>query len=319
VITSDYGFGILRTSRICGPGERTPLSQGIRAVVSIPAGTHQEDSKTGGEGKGGTVCALASESGPGVSFFRSVAGDRLMTSVAQVFDERGEGLIVQGGSASYDKDDRTPHLSKADAQELLANVLATYRREHKTMPARVVMHKTSYFNADEKKGFKLAAEIEKLEVLELVSVRRSGARVLRAWDSPMVRGTAMLFDGKSGIVYLKGTVPYFKVYPGAYIPRALEGRAEACNGFPAVEGVIELRLRCGYAPIDPRFRHHVVPAHDHVRDLKMAIASLGSKRRDTGTRTVGRGAEAWSVVRQLILPAMAIVFEIREQPSDVNE
>src|ERR1700732_5153923 len=100
----------------------------------------------------------------GVSFFRSVAGDKLMTSVAQVFDERGEGLIVQGGSASYDKDDRSPHLSKADAQELLANGLATYRREHKTMPARVVMHKTSYFNADEKKGFKLAAETQQLEV-----------------------------------------------------------------------------------------------------------------------------------------------------------
>src|SRR5215471_5310778 len=28
----------------------------------------------------------------GVSFFKSVAGDILMTSVAQVFDERGEGL-----------------------------------------------------------------------------------------------------------------------------------------------------------------------------------------------------------------------------------
>jgi len=38
----------------------------------------------------------------------------------------------------------------------------------------------------------------------------------------MDRGTAMLFDQKSGIIYLKGTVPYFKVYPGAYIPRALE-------------------------------------------------------------------------------------------------
>jgi hypothetical protein len=158
----------------------------------------------------------------GVSFFRSVAGDKLMTSVAQVFDERGEGLIVQGGSASYDKDDRSPHSSRQDAQELLANGLATYRREHKTMPARVVMHKTSYFNADEREGFKRAAEDEKLEVLDLVSVRRSGARVLRAGDSPMVRGTAMLFDDKSGIVYLKGTVPYFQVYPGAYIPRALE-------------------------------------------------------------------------------------------------
>ena len=158
----------------------------------------------------------------GVSFFKSLAGDKLMTSVAQVFDERGEGLVVQGGSASYDKDDRSPHLSAEDAQELLAGGLATYRREHKTMPARLVMHKTSYFNVQEKEGFTRAAEDEKLEVLDLVTVRRSGARVLRAGDSPMVRGTAMLFDEKSGIVYLKGTVPYFQVYPGAYIPRALE-------------------------------------------------------------------------------------------------
>ena len=157
----------------------------------------------------------------GVSFFKSVAGDKLMTSVAQVFDERGEGLIVQGGSASYDKDDRSPHLSREDAQQLLADGLATYRREHKTMPARLVMHKTSYFNTAEKSGFTRAAEDEKLEVLDLVAIRRSGICILRAGDSPMVRGTAMLFD-KSGIVYLKGTVPYFQVYPGAYIPRAIE-------------------------------------------------------------------------------------------------
>ena len=90
------------------------------------------------------------------------------------------------------------------------------------MPARLVMHKTSYFNADEKAGFRQTAENEKLNVLDLVSVRRSGARLLRAGNSPMVRGTAMLFDDKSGIVYLKGTVPYFQIYPGAYIPRALE-------------------------------------------------------------------------------------------------
>ena len=122
----------------------------------------------------------------GVSFFKSLAGDKLMTSVAQVFDERGEGLVVQGGSASYDKDDRSPHLSAEDALELLAGGLATHRREHKTMPARLVMHKTSYFNVQEKEGFTRAAEDEKLEVLDLVTVRRSGARVLRAGDSPMV-------------------------------------------------------------------------------------------------------------------------------------
>ena len=32
----------------------------------------------------------------------------------------------------------------------------------------------------------------------------------------------MLFAGRSGIVSLKGTVPYFQVYAVAYIPRALE-------------------------------------------------------------------------------------------------
>jgi hypothetical protein len=158
----------------------------------------------------------------GVSFFRSVSGETLMTSVAQIFDERGDGLVVQGGNASYDKGDRTPHLSATDARELLASGLATYKREHKNMPARLVLHKTSYFNPAEKQGFQEAAKVERLEVLDLVSIRRSDARVLKAGESPMVRGSALLFDEQSGLVYLKGTVPYFGVYPGAYIPRALE-------------------------------------------------------------------------------------------------
>ena len=58
----------------------------------------------------------------GVSFYKSVGGERLMTSVAQIFDERGEGLIVQGGSASFDKDDRSPHLSSKDAQHFSPRV-----------------------------------------------------------------------------------------------------------------------------------------------------------------------------------------------------
>jgi hypothetical protein len=45
---------------------------------------------------------------------------RVNSRSAQVFEERGNGLIVQGGSSSYDKDDRSPYLSKERAQELLA-------------------------------------------------------------------------------------------------------------------------------------------------------------------------------------------------------
>lgn len=158
----------------------------------------------------------------GASFFKSLEGDRLLTSVAQVFNERGEGLIVQGGNARVDRRDRTPHLSSEDAKKLLANGLASYRREHRTVPARVLVHKTSHFDAGEVEGFHEAATDERVEILDLVSVRRAGTRVLRVAVPPVLRGTTLLFDKRAGIVYLKGTVPYFRTYPGMYVPRALE-------------------------------------------------------------------------------------------------
>ncbi len=158
----------------------------------------------------------------GASFFKSLEGDRLATSVAQVFNERGEGLIVQGGNATIDRRDLSPHLSAEDAQKLLATGLAAYRREHRNMPARVLIHKTSYFNAAEISGCREAAKAEGIELLDLVSVRRAGTRLLRAAVPAVVRGTTLTFDDKTGIVYLKGTVPYFRTYPGMYVPRALE-------------------------------------------------------------------------------------------------
>jgi hypothetical protein len=44
--------------------------------------------------------------------------------------------------------------------------LKSYRREHKTTPARLVMHKISSLNEAEREGFRRAAESERLEVLE---------------------------------------------------------------------------------------------------------------------------------------------------------
>lgn len=93
----------------------------------------------------------------GVSFFRSLEGDKLLTSVAQVFNERGEGVIVRGGDAQIDKEDRQPHLSIGDAKNLLKNALQTYRREHGTFPARAVIHRTSKMTEKEIEGFDAAA------------------------------------------------------------------------------------------------------------------------------------------------------------------
>lgn len=158
----------------------------------------------------------------GTSFFKSLDGERLLTSIAQVFNERGEGLIVQGGNARIDRRDRTAHLSADDARALLARGLGSYRREHMNMPARVVVHKTSYFDRAEIDGFRQAAQDERVEILDLVSVRRAGARLFRAAEHAVQRGTVLQTDARSGLIYLKGTVPYFRTYPGMYVPRALE-------------------------------------------------------------------------------------------------
>lgn len=166
----------------------------------------------------------------GTSFYKSADGQRLLTSVAQIFDERGEGLIVQGGAAQVDKSDRSPHLTADDARKLLANGLATYKREHRTLPARVVLHKTSYFNDQEIEGFRAAAVEHHIDLLDLISIRRSNLRLFRTAVPPTIRGTILILDEQSGLVYLKGTVPYFRVYPGMYVPRAIEFRRDYGEG-----------------------------------------------------------------------------------------
>jgi hypothetical protein len=62
-------------------------------------------------------------------------------------------VIVRGGPARGSGDDRQPHLDRDDAFALLVGALETYWLEHKTQPARVVLHKTSSFAEAEVDGF----------------------------------------------------------------------------------------------------------------------------------------------------------------------
>jgi hypothetical protein len=165
----------------------------------------------------------------GVSFYRSIDGDRLLTSVAQVFNERGEGMIVKGGPAKLDKDDRTPHLSEEDASTLLAQAIQSYRREHRTNPARVALHKTSRMNEAEIRGFAAGARAERIDSLDLLSVRRGFTRLFREGTYPPLRGTYLETGSRSGLVYLRGSVNFFATYPGMYVPRPLEFQMEAAE------------------------------------------------------------------------------------------
>jgi len=211
----------------------------------------------------------------GISFYRTPGGDRLLTSMAHVFNERGVGTIVRGGEALLDKVDRQPHLSSQDSTTLLGRAIRAYRREHKTQPARVVLHKTSRYSDEEREGFEDAARAERVDTVDLISLRRSYTRLFREGSYPPLRGTWLELDEKTGILYLKGSVDFFRAYPGLYVPRPIEYYVEHCN--TAIRDIVEEFLALsklnwnssqfdGGEPITVRAARRVGDILKHVED-----------------------------------------------------
>ena len=168
----------------------------------------------------------------GVSFYEALDKTALLTSVAQVFNERGEGLAVRGAAAARDKDDRQPHLDAEGAQNLLAKALAAYRDEHHHAPARVVLHKTSTYTPAEMEGFRAAADQHGIESLDLLSLGESAIRLFRLGQYPPLRGTLAIFDDERSLLYTRGSVDFFQTYPGLYIPQPLAVRLASVEETP---------------------------------------------------------------------------------------
>tara|TARA_R110002049_G_scaffold4601_5_gene32539 strand:+ start:747021 stop:748475 length:1455 start_codon:yes stop_codon:yes gene_type:complete len=158
----------------------------------------------------------------GVGFYRTLDRERISTSVAQVFNERGNGVVVRGEPAIYEKEDRQVHLDSDGATQLLDRALLEYRSEHKTMPARVVIHKTSSHNDAEVKGFMDAASKHNVEYCELLSIRKAFTRLFRNGVYPPLRGTMLSLNEATHILYTRGSVEFYATYPGMYMPRTLQ-------------------------------------------------------------------------------------------------
>ncbi len=158
----------------------------------------------------------------GVSYFHPVEADSVQASVAQVFNERGEGVVVRGGQALVEKPDRSLHLDEGTAAGLLRNALESYRKNHRTLPARVVCHKSRYFDEGEIAGFEKAAQELNIDQLDLLSLRRSSMRFFRNKPNPPLRGTAIELDDRRALIYTQGSVDFYRCYPGMRVPRPLE-------------------------------------------------------------------------------------------------
>jgi len=163
----------------------------------------------------------------GLSFYRSVDGEHVHTSTAQMFDERGEGLILRGGRMIESEEDRKPHLTAEDAYELLRNSLKVFRAQHGHYPARVVLHKTSRFDLNEMSGFHKAIDERDIDYADFVWVQKSMTRLCRLGVYPPMRGSLLRFEKDQALLYTRGSVEFFRTYPGMYVPRPPMLRCQA--------------------------------------------------------------------------------------------
>lgn len=170
----------------------------------------------------------------GISFFKSRDKKSTQTSIAQIFNELGKGVILRGEEITLKKNDRTPHLDEQQAFNLLTQSLKEYYEAVKIYPKRLVLHKTSNFNQDEIYGFTQSARELHINQIDLVSIQTSAIRLYRNGNYPPMRGTHFTMSDKHHLLYTRGAVPYYETYPGRYIPRAIEIKLATYDESPNV-------------------------------------------------------------------------------------
>ncbi len=159
----------------------------------------------------------------GISFYREKEefGGAIGTSLAQIFTPEGEGLVLRGDRFAW-PGRKEPHLGRDAARRLIEKVLKAYEKQTESAPARVVVHKSSSFNDEERSGLKEGlGTISRHDFVTLVE-RSKRIKLFRAGENPPVRGTMVTLPDDSRLLYTRGYVPLLRVYPGARVPRPLE-------------------------------------------------------------------------------------------------
>ena len=219
-----------------------------------------------------TTCYL------GISFYNSIDSKHLHTSVAQLFNERGEGVVVRGGPAAIMKDNRQPHLSSSDARDLVVASLRAYRAEHKNFPARLVIHKSSRFLPEEREGIDAAADEFHIEEVDLIWVSvNDPARLFRHGEHPPLRGTFAKLASERLLVYTRGSVDFYGTHPGMRIPKPLMLRPTGTHHQPekvAAETLALTKLNWNHSQLDAH-----LPITLHASDKVKALL----RRREPGS------------------------------------
>lgn len=157
----------------------------------------------------------------GISFHHrwSVEHHELYSGLAQAFYPGSEGFALRGGQAEKDPDDLRLRLDRAEMARLVKRVMDHYTLRTSRDPRRVVVHKTTSFDADEIAGAREA--LDNVPAADFVALRSSTFRVLRQGDYPPRRGTYAHLEDR-GFLLTTGYQDNRRTYKGSHIPVPLD-------------------------------------------------------------------------------------------------
>lgn len=219
----------------------------------------------------------------GIAFYRNLRNPNLSieTSMAQIFTHSGEGFVLRGSDVVVDEETKEAHLSEAQSEQLMRDVIGKYTLKVGAGPSRMVIHKTSQFNEGEAAGFHRA--IGGIPT-DFVAIRRSTPiRFLRVGEYPVLRGTGIQLTSREYLLFTGGHTPRIRTYPGHRIPEPLhivhEGDSDAKLVCSEILGLTKLNWNTTsfstYRPITLEFARRVgdilselpedAPVQDHYR------------------------------------------------------
>lgn len=178
--------------------------------------------------KGGGIPWRVRSQGPetcfvGISFhyLRTTKSDLMYSSLAQAFSSEGEGFALKGECVppSQERGHRA-QLSSEQASKLAMRVLSEYRERTGKEPARLVLHKTTRFTADERCGF--SRIFDQIPVVEFINIAPSDFRLVQRSAYPPKRGTLCRINDDATYVFTTGYIPEWRTYPGMHIPVPLK-------------------------------------------------------------------------------------------------
>ena len=147
-----------------------------------------------------------------------------------MFDELGKGVILRGGEAVFDEKNRIPHLDEKNAYILLNDSITSYNFAQSSPPMRIVVHKSSSFTNEEINGFLKALWAHRISTHDFITIYSgSHIKLFRQRQYPPLRGTFLKLADNEGILYTRGSVGFYRTYPGLYIPNPIHIRVAVQN------------------------------------------------------------------------------------------